>query len=156
MPPLSPVPERRCLTDDDVKGIHVIDLDIHLQAGDIPKECLLLEDIYERRCWPCVTYTWKASSLCHKPLYFEDVALERYGHSSGHFCQPIISGAHFFGSLAILPYKMGLEDPCECVYPLGYYRPGNCAPKLFCTLPLSARGAAYQAAAVTGLVMFMP
>jgi hypothetical protein len=26
------------------------------------------------------TYPYHASALCHKPLYFEEVQLERYGH----------------------------------------------------------------------------
>lgn len=153
--PPSAQADRRCLTADDIKAMRLIDLNIELQRGDIPKECLLVEDYYEPRCWPVVTYTWKASALCHKPLYFEEVGLERYGHSQC-LSQPFISGAHFFGSIALLPYKMGVEDPFDCHYALGYYRPGNCAPKLFYTLPLSARGAVYQGAAVSGLVFLMP
>ena len=38
------------------------------------------------------------------PLYFEDPQLERYGHSFPPCCQPLISGAHFFTRLPILPY----------------------------------------------------
>ncbi|MBI1903459.1 MAG: hypothetical protein HYS13_20340 [Planctomycetia bacterium] len=150
------IPGRRCPVQGDLKSIHGIDLDIRLLQGDVPIECPLLEAPYYGRYWDCLTFTWKASSLCHKPLYFEDVPLERYGHSQCPISQSIASGAHFFGSLAILPYKIGLEDPCECVYALGYYRPGSCAPKLVYSLPLSARGAAYQGAAVTGLVFFVP
>ena len=42
--------------------------------------------------------------------------------------QPVVSGVHFFGTLPILPYKMGVEQPWECMYALGYYEPGSCAP----------------------------
>ena len=72
--------------------------------------------------------TWKASNLCHKPLYFEEVNLERYGHTAGPVLQPLVSSAHFFGNIIVLPYKMGVHGPTECQYSLGYYRPGNCAP----------------------------
>ncbi len=48
---------------------------------------------------------WKASGLCHKPLYFEEVQLERYGHEIGPILQPLVSTAHFFGNIAVLPYK---------------------------------------------------
>ena len=55
-------------------------------------------------------FTWKASGLCHKPLYFEDVQLERYGHSWNPVVQPFMSAAHFFVSVPLLPYKMGLQS----------------------------------------------
>ena len=79
------------------------------------------------------------------------------GNSLRRKCiQPVISGAHFFATIPVLPYKMGLEDPCECIYALGYYRPGNCAPKLIYPIPLSLRGALYEAGAISGLVFLLP
>lgn len=108
------------------------------------------------RCWAEITYMWKASALCHKPLYFEDVALERYGHSWGPFVQPIMSGAHFFGRLPILPYCMGLKTPNECVYTLGHYRPGNCAPYLVGGVPFTWRAALFQAGGAVGVAAFLP
>ena len=85
----------------------------------IPSECSLGNDPVIDRNWVASTMTWKASSLRHKPLYFEDVNLERYGHSRGPLLQPVMSGAHFFMNVAALPYKMGINPPTECRYPLG-------------------------------------
>ena len=76
-------------------------------------------DPFKPRSWQFTTYTWKASALCHKPLYFEDEALERYGHSHGPVCEYGASFVHFFGDLALLPYQVGVETPCECIYDLG-------------------------------------
>ena len=107
-----------------------IGLDIRVrgeQGTEIPPECDLDPGHFEPRSWCETTVLWKASALCHKPLYFEDVQLERYGHEWGPFLQPVVSGVHFFGTLPVLPYKMGLQTPNECVYALGYYRPGSCA-----------------------------
>ena len=59
-------------------------------------------------------------------------------------------------TLPVLPYKMGVELPWECVYPLGYYRPGNCAPWTVPAVPISCRGFAVEAATVTGLVFLLP
>ena len=101
-------------------------------------------------------FTWKAAGYCHKPLYFEDWQLERYGHSHGPVADPFISAAHFFVTLPVLPYKMGVELPWECVYPLGYYRPGSCAPWTIPAVPISWRGMAAEAATVTGLVFLLP
>ena len=122
----------------------------------IPNECRLSSSLSEGRRWESLTTTWKASALCHKPLYFEQMAVERYGHSFGPVAQPIVSAAHFFGHVATLPYHVGINPPNECRYALGCYRPGNCAPYLFPPLPLSLRGAASQAGAVLGLVYFIP
>lgn len=121
-----------------------------------PRECGLFEDAFSPRHWQCLTFYWKASAVCHKPLYFEEETLERYGHSTGPFLEPFVSGAHFFACVVTLPYHMGIDHPCECIYPLGYYRPGDCAPQMVYPLPLSARGALYQGAAVTGLVFLIP
>jgi hypothetical protein len=137
-----------------------IGLDISVsgdEGNDFPCECPLGEgEQFTARLWESTTYTWRASALCHKPLYFEQVHLERYGHSWGPYVDPVISAAHFFGSIPLLPYKMGLEPPHECIYTLGYYRPGNCAPYLLDPIPISPRGALFQAGAVVGAGAIVP
>ena len=122
----------------------------------VPTECSLGDDKYEHREWLASTITWKAAALCHKPLYFEEVQLERYGHSAGPFLQPVVSGAHFFLNIAALPYKMGINPPNECRYALGYYRPGSCAPWLLPPIPLSTRGGLLQAGAILGGIYVIP
>jgi hypothetical protein len=122
----------------------------------LPQECLIEQAAYAPRAWQHAKVTWKASNLCHKPLYFEEVNLERYGHTAGPFIQPIVSSAHFFANIAVLPYKMGVHSPSECQYTLGYYRPGNCAPWIVPPVPISVRGGLYQAAAMTGAFWLIP
>ena len=106
------------------------------------------------RHWAPQTVTWHASSLCHKPLYFENVQLERYGHSRGPFAQPVHSTLHFFGSLFFLPYQTALHPPTECQYSLGYYRPGSCAPWLVDPIPFSRDGIRRQALVATGAAFY--
>ncbi len=122
----------------------------------LPKECLIDQPQFQQRQWEPSKITWKASNLIHKPLYFEEVNLERYGHTAGPILQPVVSSAHFFANIAILPYKMGVHLPNECQYALGYYRPGDCAPWITQPVPLSLRGALFQAGAVTGAVLLIP
>ena len=99
------------------------------EGEDYPFECTIDDgQMHAGRCWEQITYMWKASAMCHKPLYFEDEQLERYGHSFTPCFQPFVSGAHFFCTCRVLPYCMGVEPPCECIYALGHYRPGSCAP----------------------------
>lgn len=146
----------RQLREDQLSAI---DLDIRVggrPGNDYPCECRLEGDTYEPRRFATTTFTWKAAGYCHKPLYFEDWALERYGHSHGGLVDPFVSAAHFFVTLPVLPYKMGVELPWECVYPLGYYRPGNCAPWTIPAVPISLRGFAVEAATITGIVFLVP
>jgi len=71
-------------------------------------------------------FAWAAPDIRYKPLYFEDVALERYGQTKGFFRQPFVSGWHYLKSAAFLPYYT-LYDPIDsCDGPLGYCRPGEC------------------------------
>ena len=121
----------------------------------IPELCSVGDTRLPQRHWTPQSFTWTASSLCHKPLYFENQQLERYGHTHGPVLQPIHSAAHFFVSLATLPYKSAIHPPTECQYALGYYRPGNCAPWLKDPLPISLEGLTRQAVVTTGL-SFIP
>ena len=107
------------------------------------------------RSWTPQVVTWKASNLCHKPLYFENQQLERYGHSRGPVAQPLHSTLHFFVSLVSLPYQRAISPPNECQYALGYYRPGNCAPWLKDPIPISLQGIRRQTLFVTGAA-FIP
>ena len=122
----------------------------------LPEECTLGCDAFLHRCWLPNTMEWKASALCHKPLYFENIQLERYGHTHGPIMQPIRSSAHFFVHLAMLPYQTGIHPPNECIYALGYYRPGNCAPWLREPFPISLQGAKRQAAFAVGAAAILP
>ncbi len=144
------------LRDDDIRGI---DLDIRVTGrpgSDYPCECRLEGEEFQPRQFASTMFTWKAAGYCHKPLYFEHWNLERYGHSHGFAADSFLSAAHFFVSLPALPYRVGVELPWECVYPLGYYRPGNCAPWTVPAVPISARGLAVGAATVTGIVFIVP
>ena len=126
------------------------------EAWQIPVTCSLGYQPDPGRNFTPLTAEWTASGLCHNPLYFEDVQLERYGHEIGPVVQPFASTAHFFGNIAVLPYKMGIHPMNECQYALGYYRPGNCAPWTVGPVPISLKGALFQAGAVTGMVGAVP
>ncbi|MCY2991848.1 MAG: hypothetical protein NTY19_28825 [Planctomycetota bacterium] len=122
----------------------------------VPAECSLGDEQFAGRSWEPVTMNWKASGLCHKPLYFEQVQLERYGHTVGPLLEAPLAGAHFFANIALLPYNMGIHPPQECQYALGYYRPGNCAPWLLPPFPLSLRGGLAEAGVIVGGAFLIP
>jgi hypothetical protein len=137
----------------EITGVEGEDFPCDCKAGMGILDASMTE--FRGRNWARTNFAWKASGLCHKPLYFEDVQLERYGHSWNPVLQPFMSAGHFFASVALLPYHMGINPPNECVYALGYYRPGSCAPYMIEPFPLSLRGAAFEAAAVTGFYFWL-
>ncbi len=139
-----------------VRDLSDVDVTYLGESWNIPERCGTGYDPLRGRNFVPSTVQWTASGLCHKPLYFEQVQLERYGHETGPVLQPLISTAHFFGNIAVLPYKMGIHPPTECQYSLGYFRPGNCAPYMIQPIPWSLRGAAAQAAVVTGGAALIP
>ena len=105
----------------------------------------------ELACFSEINYHWLASNLKYNPLYFEDPALERYGHTECDLIQPTLSAGRFAVQLVGLPYQMTLHPPCSCQSPLGYYRPGECAPKKCYQIPLNAKAAIVTAGFYTGL-----
>lgn len=106
--------------------------------------------------WGDYAFNWSAAKSWHHPLYFEEVNLERYGYQCHPLAQPFVSGAHFFLTVPTLPYQMTVHPPRECIYTLGHYRPGSCAPWQRNRLPWDPRAAAVEAGVVVGLVFLIP
>jgi hypothetical protein len=126
------------------------------ESWGLPVTCSLGDQTLAARSFEPTTVAWKASGLCHKPLYFEEIQLERSGHEWGPAIQPVLSTAHFFTNVAFLPYKMAINPMNECQYALGHYRPGSCAPWSIEPIPLSLKGLAAQSAAIGGAVTILP
>jgi hypothetical protein len=109
------------------------------------------------RPWEDTYVCWSAPSFYHRPLYFEQPNLERYGHYHGNnLLQSAVSAAHFFGSVWVLPYKVGASPWCDCHYTLGRCRPGDCVAHRLERPEISPRGIALQAAVTTGAVFVVP
>jgi hypothetical protein len=102
-----------------------------------------------------MTYAWVAPGVCHQPDYFEQVNVERYGFTAGPL-QPAVSAAHFFMTIPALPYFVGARPMRECNYTLGYYRAGSNIPYQRNRLPISLRGAIFEAGAIAAIVGFLP
>ncbi len=149
-------PRDGCPSPQSLKRISEITGSMAAEKGDFPPECSLGAATFHARCWAPKTFTWTASALCHRPLYFEDEQLERYGHCQRPLVQCVLSPAKFFLTFPVLPYCMGLYPPRECIYTLGYYRPGDYSPYICDPIPLSKRAALVEGAAVTGALFALP
>jgi hypothetical protein len=108
------------------------------------------------RYWSRQSYVWDATCMAHRPLYFEEINLERYGYGCHDCLQPFASAAHFFATVPALPYCMAADCPGECQYTLGHYRPGSCPPWRCHHPPISTRGGISEAGVLTGLIFLIP
>ena len=161
LPRSAPVQTRTTLPCDDrivFKSIRDISHDIRLTyTGEYPMECHLEHAPFHGRHFGHSCFMWTASGLSTRMAYFEDTQLERHGHTKVHPAfQPFLSGARFFGTIPILPYKMGVTPPNERVYTLGHIRSGSRAPYMKEPFPISLRGALWQAGAVVGAAYAAP
>jgi hypothetical protein len=151
----------RASADSWPKDINEISVDIRQTEIEVPDRW---EAFFERFTeqplrkpqFRPLQFSWEATEFWHHPLYFDDVPLERYGQMRHPLLQPVWSGVHFFGTLPLLPYKMGVDRPCDRIATLGYYRPGSAAPPVGRRLPLEADAATIEAATWVGLILLLP
>lgn len=111
---------------------------------------------YHPRTAPKTVLQWAPSNLWYNPLYFQDIGLERYGHTHKPWVQPLVSTGKFFGQVVGLPYQMVLNPPQSREYALGYYQPGEWAPKKRYQIPWNEEAAANQLLWVTGIILLVP
>lgn len=101
-------------------------------------------------------FEWRSSGLFHRPLYFEDVMLERHGHARHPLVQPWASGTRFFLTFPILAYKMQLDPVHKEISALGHYRPGSPAPHVLQRPRFRWDAAVVEAGVMTGLIFLVP
>lgn len=70
-------------------------------------------------------FAWAAPNINYQPLYFEDVALERYGQTKGLVKQPFVSAGKFLADRLFLGARALRVCPHSCDSPLGFCRPGS-------------------------------
>jgi HEAT repeat protein len=126
-------------SDEGLRPIGSLGASIRMSEGELPADRAAARfagmPVYyhgygARRGWHASAFGWEPPAVFFKPLYFEDINLERYGIHHGCL-QPAISFGHFFTRCVCLPYKLLVQPPCECIYTLGYERPNNCIP-MYC------------------------
>ncbi len=148
----------------DLKPIDQISINTRPKDGEIPHD--IASDHFARvqrqphpmghsRQWYPNTYSWMAPSLAHRPLYFEDINLERYGYHWS-VLQPAVSAAHFFARLPVIPYMRGAYPPRQHYFTLGHYRPGSHVPFYLSRLPVSLRGALMEGGAIASGIHIIP
>ena len=149
--------------DRVARQVTEVPLDIRPTEGAMPDDLAAAKFGDEPaidQTWPsdepgdiCCSYTpW---TICYRPLYFEDIKLERYGANVGYL-QTGLSGVRFFTSIAALPYKMTVRPPRSCQCSNGFSRCGDCPPAGYGKRKLSLDASLIEAAAVAGVVFILP
>jgi hypothetical protein len=147
-----------------LKPISTMSTRIAPQAGELPKNYAAARFAREgqqshhmgySRATIATEISWEAPAVCHQPLYFEDINLERYGYKIP-LIQPAISAAHFFGRVPLLPYMIVSEGHRKCQYTLGHYRPGDYAPYSLYAPRLRFDATAAEMAIAAGLIFAIP
>ncbi|MCA9174960.1 MAG: hypothetical protein KDB14_10810 [Planctomycetales bacterium] len=141
-----------------------VDIDVRLSEADsksLPHLFSAHEDADQiEYTSPPFSRPWEHTILrpharfCHWPLYFEEANLERYGMRRP-LVQPAVSAAHFFGTIAVLPYKSRVQLPRQGVGTDYAYLPGvnGFEPQ---RRPLQFGPAAAQGAIMTGMFWGLP
>ena len=111
---------------------------------------------YVARATSPTVLQWAPTNFYHYPLYFEDPSLERYGHMYHPLVQPFASTGRFATQLVGLPYQMTLHPVASREYALGYYRPGECAPKKHYQIPFNTEATLMEVAVIAGLILVIP
>jgi len=149
----------------DEKPLDALTIDIQLPQGELPTNraaaCwdqlnAVSGPLAAVRYWPVRCYFWNATLMFHRPLYFEEINLERYGYGCGECIQPFVSAAHFFGTVPALPYCLAADPPRECQYTLGHYRPGSCPPWRNHGPPIDPIAGLAEGGVLTGLIFLVP
>ena len=144
--------------------LSVLSVSIALPTGKLPTnaaaECAAqtapTSDARLAGAWAGSEHHWSATCSRHRPLYFEEINAERYGYTVSYALQPLISGAHFFATIPALPYKMAIDPPRDCIYTLGHYRPGSCAPRRPNHLPWQPSAGVVEAGFIAGMILLVP
>lgn len=114
----------------DIRPYTIGDHPDKVERGTLPEDISKMEappqtpravQLYESSFQPqdfCASFRF-----WHRPLYFEDRKLERYGISPGFLghVPPVRSGVHFLGSFSLLPVRAWqtpphrmVPTPCNC------------------------------------------
>jgi hypothetical protein len=146
------------LTEEQIQQLEVIEafeLPTNFAAARFAREGAVAHRMGTSRSHAETVMTWEAPAVCHRPLYFEDINLERHGYKVP-LIQPAISAAHFFGRVPLLPYMMVTEGHRNCQYTLGHYRPGDYAPYSLYVPRLRLDASAAEMALAAGLIFAFP
>ena len=123
---------------------------------DCPQEITLSENAWTPRTYAPSLYAWQASNICYNPLYYEDVQLERYGHSYPFFVQPFVSIGRMTVQAVGFPYQAVIDPPSLRRLSAGLLPAGRMCSQVDLPDPLEPRGGPGRSGCDYGNVLPLP
>jgi hypothetical protein len=127
----------------------------NLAAAYFAKQTFVLPQPLDYSLWLDDVGYGPALNFPYRPLYFEEINLERYGHSWGP-AQPFLSAANFVGSVIMLPYNWCEHPDGRRTYHDHHFRPGGRGPRELQVRKFNPLGTAAESAAMVGFVLLIP
>jgi hypothetical protein len=103
---------------------------------------------FQTREWQTTAAVFRGPNVHYHPLYFEQIALERYGQHFGNLFAPWCAHLMFFADAALLPYSIGKSPPWTCQNDVGLYKPGDIVPFRIYLPVCDTKGSILQATAM--------
>jgi hypothetical protein len=159
-----PAPSESGAADPDqlVKPISAVPLDIRPTQGEMPFDAAAqafaavnAKQPWDTRARRPVIVGYTPWTICFRPLYFEEIGLERYGCSAGVF-QPFISYSHFLTTVPLMPYRMVVRCPRSCVCSNGASQCGDPLLPGYTTSGVKPLAAVFEAGIIAGIVIALP
>jgi hypothetical protein len=148
--------------DQFVKPLSDVPLDIRPTQGEMPFDAAAqafaatnANPNWDTRTRRPVVVDYTPWTICFRPLYFEEIGLERYGCSAGVF-QPFISYSHFLTTVPLMPYRMVVRCPRSCVCSNGASQCGDPLLPGYTTSGIRLDAAAIEAGIIAGIVIALP
>ncbi len=113
------------------------------------------EKAFRPREWPQIVEMVEPCYVYHGRLTFEQINSERYGWSVG-VLQPLVSTAHFYADVVMLPYHLAERPLCYGDVSAGKCLPGDPVPLYLYPPHWSLTGFGVEAAVVTALFFAFP
>ncbi len=126
----TPQRERVAFGPWPAKNIDDISIDIRDTSSDKPEDRSSQLIGFNPKQWTQFTptpkvFAWVAPDIRYQPLFFEDVALERYGQTLPPYRQTVLSAIRMTNSFFLFPNHACNDPIFSCDYPLGFCRPGD-------------------------------
>lgn len=164
-PKLDSVTRAADISDPDAltRTVSQVSVDIRPPQGELPTDLAAAafaasaeaDEELAHAGRPETSVSWTPWTLCYRPLYFEEVALERYGSTVGCI-QPGVSAVHFFFGVGLLPYKIVSRFPTSCQCSNGFARCGDAPPPGYIDNQIHPDAAVIEAALLAGIVLALP
>jgi hypothetical protein len=109
--------------DESLRAPANLAREVFAQFPAVPADIKTSTENSMNYAWQGRDVLWLAPNAVHQPLYFEDIAVERYGQRTLFF-QPAVSAVNFAYDAAVLPVRAIIDPPKSLLPTQRHFRAG--------------------------------